>query len=278
EHPGPWPSFGLPHDIPDEVVDAVDRATAHGVRTQLIRHPLVRRATRSRRVYLAWTRPPETGSRAGGGSWVEGSELADLRALGALDWAALANGRRPGFGAAVTQPLLLVCTHGRRDSCCARYGRPAAVALCRSYPGVWETTHVGGDRFAANLVCLPHGTYHGQVSPSVAARVAAAALRGEIDLEHYRGRAGLAPEMQAAEWYARHETGERRADAVRVVRRQEVGGGRTAVDLAVGWGGHRVRVTLRATRTGAPRLTSCTAGSFDDPWRFELVSISTALH
>ena len=46
-------------------------------------------------------------------------------------------------------PLLLVCTHGRRDACCAQFGRPTAMALARRYgTAVWETTHVGGDRFA----------------------------------------------------------------------------------------------------------------------------------
>ena len=31
---------------------------------------------------------------------------------------------------------------------------------------VWQSTHVGGDRFAGNLVALPHGLYYGRVEPS----------------------------------------------------------------------------------------------------------------
>jgi hypothetical protein len=55
---------------------------------------------------------------------------------------------------------------------------------------VWETTHVGGDRFAANLVCLPDGTYHGTLDRGSAVEVALGCLRGEVAEAFYRGRAG----------------------------------------------------------------------------------------
>ena len=46
-------------------------------------------------------------------------------------------------------PLYLVCTHGRHDRCCALRGRPVAQALSRRHPQrTWESSHVGGDRFA----------------------------------------------------------------------------------------------------------------------------------
>ena len=50
-------------------------------------------------------------------------------------------------------PLFLVCTHGRRDACCARFGLPVYQAL-RSELGeaIWQCSHVGGHRFAANLL------------------------------------------------------------------------------------------------------------------------------
>src|SRR5262245_13618317 len=56
-------------------------------------------------------------------------------------------------------PLLLVCTHGKHDRCCARYGRPLYEALDEAAEEnwVWQTSHVGGDRFAGNVVCLPDG-------------------------------------------------------------------------------------------------------------------------
>ena len=80
-----------------------------------------------------------------------------------VDLAGLAVGKRPDFGEPVAGPLLLVCTHRRRNVCCARLGRPLAAALTRLHgAAVLETTHVGGDRHAANLVILPHGCTTGR--------------------------------------------------------------------------------------------------------------------
>ena len=96
--------------------------------------------------------------------------------------------------------MFLVCTHGKRSACCARYGTPLAQALAVRHPGqVWETTHVGGHRFAANLVILPHGLYYGPVGvarpPPRSARTSAA--RSLPD--RYRGRAGQPRAGQEAE-------------------------------------------------------------------------------
>ena len=56
-------------------------------------------------------------------------------------------------------PLFLVCTHGKRDKCCAKFGIPVYKTI-RTLVGdsaVWQCSHVGGDRFAANVVCFPDG-------------------------------------------------------------------------------------------------------------------------
>ncbi|MFD0630871.1 sucrase ferredoxin [Catenulispora yoronensis] len=133
------------------------------------------------------------GRRAPGGRWLERRVTGDLGDLAELDLAALPGGAAPGFGAPVGERLLLVCTHGKRDACCARYGAPVARELAGRGLPVWETTHLGGDQFAANLACLPDGTYHGLLDRASAADVAAACLRGEVTPAHFRGRAGVGP-------------------------------------------------------------------------------------
>ena len=50
-------------------------------------------------------------------------------------------------------PLFLVCTHGRRDKCCAKFGYPLSRLEEHACAIVWRL-HFGGDRFAANLVCF----------------------------------------------------------------------------------------------------------------------------
>jgi hypothetical protein len=98
-------------------------------------------------------------------------------------------------------PLFVVCTHGKRDRCCARYGRPLYDALRRvtESDSIWQSTHVGGDRFAGNVVVLPQGVYYGRVDEAGAEAVVAAHAAGRVDLERYRGRSAFSFAVQAAE-------------------------------------------------------------------------------
>ena len=94
---------------------------------------------------------------------------------------------------------LLVCTHGRHDPCCATRGRPVAAALAARFPHeTWETSHVGGDRFAANLVVLPSGTYYGGLDPASALHVVLAHRAGRVAATNLRGVTTRSPVAQAA--------------------------------------------------------------------------------
>lgn len=60
------------------------------------------------------------------------------------------------------QPLFIACTNGQRDPCCAKYGMPAYKALAQHAGELaWQSTHLGGCRFAGNMACFPHGIYYG---------------------------------------------------------------------------------------------------------------------
>jgi hypothetical protein len=100
-----------------------------------------------------------------------------------------------------TEQLFLVCTHGKHDPCCARYGRPLFEALSEQLEeeAVWQVTHIGGDRFAGNLVCLPEGIYDGRVEREQTGDVLDNHLAGQIELPHYRGRSCWSFAAQAAE-------------------------------------------------------------------------------
>jgi hypothetical protein len=112
-------------------------------------------------------------------------------------------------GAPVEHPLFLVCTHGKHDRCCAKYGRPLYDAVREQVDEgwVWQSTHVGGDRFAGNLVALPDGVYYGRVGPSEAWPVLEASLAGRVYLPCYRGRSCHGFAAQAAELGVREQTG-----------------------------------------------------------------------
>jgi hypothetical protein len=97
-------------------------------------------------------------------------------------------------------PLWLVCTNGRRDLCCADVGRAVAGELVREWPeGTWETTHLGGHRFAGTLLALPSGLSLGRLTPGDAVGACRALERGEVPLELCRGRAGSSGEEQVRE-------------------------------------------------------------------------------
>ena len=85
----------------------------------------------------------------------------------------------PRLGAVDEQRSILVCTNGRHDQCCANRGRPVVRALRESpwADRVWECSHIGGDRFAANVVVLPDSLYFGRVEPDAGAGAAGRARR-----------------------------------------------------------------------------------------------------
>jgi Sucrase/ferredoxin-like len=198
EHPGPWAEGLEDNALAAPVSRALARAREHSVRVQLIRRPGRRRAIPPIQVYAGWS---------GAHSWLEGRELADPAELNALDLRAVGTGLRPGFGAPVRN-LFLVCTNGKHNVCCARLGAPLARALRDGFgDAVWETTHLGGDRYSANMVCLPDGLYYGDLGIVDGLVAAARYLHGEVWLKRYRGRAGLPQTVQAAEHFLREHSG-----------------------------------------------------------------------
>lgn len=105
-------------------------------------------------------------------------------------------------------PLWLVCTNGRRDRCCAERGRPVAAALAARWPeATWETTHLGGHRFAATLLALPHAITLGRLDPASAVSACAGLEQGRLELDVVRGHAGRPSPAQAAELHLRRRHG-----------------------------------------------------------------------
>jgi hypothetical protein len=201
EHPGPWPHEAAEAAQPAPLAALVESAEEFGVRVQLIRRPGRRRAGDVRSVFLGWT--------AGDSPWLRYAEVsASAPGLTERDLKELADGIVPSFGMGWDEPVFLVCTHGKRSVCCARLGGPLAQALAARQPGqVWETTHVGGHRFAANLVILPHGLYYGPVGVGLAAAAIDAYQRGAVVVDRYRGRAGQPRADQEAEYARLAEAG-----------------------------------------------------------------------
>ncbi|HEY1315906.1 MAG TPA: sucrase ferredoxin [Gaiella sp.] len=122
-------------------------------------------------------------------------------------------------GMPVEGPLVLVCTHARRDVCCGTLGAPVYNALRRHVPNerLWRSSHQGGHRFAANVLALPEAVQLGRVMPDAAEEVAHALGERRIPLRFYRGRTLHAPEVQAADAAVRVALGLDRLEDVRLL-------------------------------------------------------------
>jgi hypothetical protein len=194
EQPGPWGREALAESRFDAEVAPLlaKRSRAENVRLLLVRRPGDRLADSGRRWAYADSRPGREGLW-----WSTRAADADLLTA---PWDGSVGEPAPG-------PTYLVCTHGGHDACCALRGRPLARALPAPGPAdVWECSHLGGDRFAANVLVLPHGFYYGQV-PGDGAEVVAAHERGQVALPWLRGRAGVPIPAQAAQHAARGKLG-----------------------------------------------------------------------
>ena len=173
-------------------------ALAHS-RLLFVKQP-ERRSQTGRRVLFGSSRPGEERFFE-----FEVEHQDDMRGLDFA--AALASDGGPAT--LVEGPLLIVCTHGKRDRCCAKNGSPLYDALRRETETgrVWQSTHVGGDRFAGNVVALPHGLYFGRVRPGDARELLATYAAGRVDLDRYRGRSAYSFAVQAAEQGIRESEG-----------------------------------------------------------------------
>ena len=160
-------------------------------------------------------------------------------------------------GEPIDHPLFLVCTHGKHDRCCAKYGRPLYEAVREQVEDdwVWQSSHVGGDRFAGNLVALPDGVYYGRVDPAETWPVLEAALAGRVHLPAYRGRSCHGFAAQAAELAVRQETGLAGVDEVDVRSIARDGDGWQAQVVA---GGTAYDVDVRLEEGEATHLTCST--------------------
>ncbi|MFI0790132.1 sucrase ferredoxin [Streptomyces lydicus] len=220
EQTGPWGAKALTASHLDPALGRALEAAAKGtgVRVALIRRPgrhADRHGATRHRLFLAHTAP--------GRSWIRTTSVADPQAALGLDFAALGAGEHGNLWERYTgEPLVLVCTNGKRDRCCALLGRPLAAELAAAGTEVWEVTHIGGHRFAPTLFVLPYGYAYGRSSLSLATDAVAAARDGRIALDHCRGRSTWDRPAQAADLAVRELLREDRADVLDVVRTDRV--------------------------------------------------------
>lgn len=124
-----------------------------------------------------------------------------LRQLEFHDYATLANIDPLSEDIPICEDTVyFVCTHARRDLCCSRNGLPAWQKLDQLSNGrTWQTTHLGGHRFAPNVLVLPTGHSYGRVFAKDTERFFDEVESGGIPWEFLRGNSAMPPEAQVCE-------------------------------------------------------------------------------
>jgi hypothetical protein len=184
------------------------------------------------------------------------------------------------LGEVLEHPLLLVCTHGKRDRCCARYGRALCAALMRDADPswVWATSHVGGDRFAGNLVCGPEGLYFGRLGRRDVTLLLEQYLAGRIDLDHFRGRSCYPFPVQAADIHVRRATGLTGFDDLRLVGSRRTAPGEWTVELLAEVAGQLHTVEVASELSQEATFLTCRAQTPKRAKHFVVRSHAVAPH
>lgn len=256
EQNGPWGRTPATQSyFPAELgAQLLQQFSAAGGRLALIRRPGTHADPRfgPRRCYVAWSGP---GAFLLAGRLDEPADLLtlDLAALGAGDQAGTV-GSLPWLSAC--DPILLVCTNGRHDVCCAVRGRPVALAGQEAHAGrVWECSHTGGHRFSPTGVLLPWGRALARMSEITVADIVEASDDGALPLgllgpRHDRGDSALPIRVQVGESSVRALIEETDLEALAAVAGA---GGAVEVEHR---DGRRWTVTL-SVATGEARRNSC---------------------
>lgn len=211
--PGPWARRAF-EDGPDPKAGAliVQRARDRGARPLFVRRH-GRRPTPRQFAFV------DAADETIG--WQDYDTLADVAVA---DWIATTP---------LTQPLFLVCTHGRHDRCCAIAGRPVARQFDQLAPDVaWECSHLGGDRFAGNVLVVPTGVTYGFVDALDVPSLVAATELGQVFPPLLRGYSTLSPPAQAARATAQRDSGRTGVDQLKVIRTEALEPGCWRVTMA----------------------------------------------
>lgn len=266
EQTGAWGPDALTDSrFPDEVASLLDR------RASRVRILLIRRRS-------AADGSPTVFKSHSGGEGIRpvlvSETFSDPADLLAIDFEALADGD-PGSGLTLDHPLYLVCTHGRHDICCADKGRPLYREMSSIRPEwTWEVSHLGGDRFAGNVLVLPRGDYFGRLEPEDAASFVARYESERLDLDHYRGRSIHPRLVQAAEHHVRDAQGFEHFDDLNLTgyRRLDHDHGSVSFDGPNG----TVTVEVTARPDAEPSQLTCRSESPGFPVSYEVVPPSPA--
>ncbi len=180
----------------------------------------------------------------------------------------------------VTDPLYLVCTHGKHDPCCAVRGRPVAAALAQALgpgPGLGVQPHrrrpFRRQHRRPSVRPVPRA---GRAGGSDRGR-RASLMTGRVPVHYLRGRSSLSLPAQAAQHFARTQGGLSAADAIGDLPPRQThpapGDGNAAWTIVLGTPSGDVSVTVRRTMSATAAQLTCHVSEPKHYPQWELVRI-----
>ena len=171
------------------------------------------------------------------------------------------------------QELFLVCTHGVHDRCCAKFGHALSETMTRIAGGaVWQVSHVGGCRFAPNVICLPDGVVYGRLRELDCPSLITSYAGGLIACSHLRGRSCYPKPVQAAEYFLRTERRLERLDDLELTHSQETSPRLWRIGFRQRQSRERYEIQL-SSEEAAGTYKSCSAHTPLPRQRFQLYTV-----
>lgn len=172
-----------------------------------------------------------------------------------------------------SQSLYLVCTDGQHDKCCAKYGFSIYQSLLNFDPtATWQSSHVGGDRFAPNLVCFPHGIFYGHITREDISSIHDDYSHRRIRVTNYRGRSCFPFPIQAAEYFVRLESGVLGLDMLFFKQSSRLSRSKWQVEFESGMGHTVYAVEFAATKSNFRNYLRCNSAERESVIQYQLIN------
>jgi len=173
-----------------------------------------------------------------------------------------------------TDPFFVICTNGKKDKCCAKFGFPV-YKFFESFNAdvnVWECSHVGGDRFAANVVAMPFGIYYGHVAVEDVGHIMVRTLLRKIYKNKFRGLSRRSFYEQAIECHLREHLQNYDIDFEIHTQLLSHEGNHYQVDVTTSNNGHYI-MDIERIKIAYPHYLTCKAKKPEDIAKFKLVKL-----
>jgi hypothetical protein len=151
--------------------------------------------------------------------------------------------------------LYLICTNGKKDKCCGKFGKLLYSQISKNNPNIWECSHMGGDRFASNVLVVPSFTVYGRVDLNIMKDIIRYTETELIYLNSYRGHSALSLYSQAAENFIRKKYNLNEINSLKLV--SEKPSSNIAIVTFIDKNNKTYNISVEKTKSNILRYTTC---------------------